>query len=109
MLKEFLQRESNLNDIHYTMIQVSIPLSSLLQLISRIEHRLGHPFRLLGVAFGTYFHSVLVCVPSMQPLLFGSRAERPSCVPFLRLGWNGSGACVQFWAAVVLLNINCHV
>jgi hypothetical protein len=39
VLKEFLRRESNLNDIHYTMIQVSIPLSSLLQLISRIEHR----------------------------------------------------------------------
>ena len=39
VLKEFLQRESNLNDIHYTMIQVSIPFSSLLELISRIEHR----------------------------------------------------------------------
>ena len=39
VLKEFLQRESNLNDIHYTMIQVSIPLSFLQQLISRIEHR----------------------------------------------------------------------
>jgi hypothetical protein len=39
VLKEFLQRASNLKGNQYTMIQVSIPLSSLLQLISRIEHR----------------------------------------------------------------------
>jgi len=39
VLKEILQRESNLADEHYTMIQVSIPFWLLLDLISRIEHR----------------------------------------------------------------------
>jgi len=35
ILKEFLQRESNLTDKHYTMIQVSIAFLFLLGLISR--------------------------------------------------------------------------
>jgi len=39
VLKEFLQRESNLTEKHYTMIQVSITFLFLLGLISRIEHR----------------------------------------------------------------------